>query len=42
MVGVKGVAGIDMILALLKDLFSGARVPDNYLDPERTNPCRAL
>ena len=39
---VKGIADIDMILALLKSFFSGARVPDDCLDLERTNPCRAL
>ena len=39
-VSVKGVAG-NMILALLEDLLGGAQVPDDFLDPKGTNPCRA-
>ena len=39
-VGANGADGIDMILTLLEGLLGGLRVPDNYLDPEGTNPCR--
>ena len=41
MVGANGADGIDMILTLLEGLFGGLRVPNDCLDPKRTNPCGA-
>ena len=41
MVSVKSAAGIDIILAFFEDFLGGVQVPDDCLDPEGTNLCRA-
>ena len=42
MVGVKGAGDINLILALLEDVFGGLRVWDNWLQPGGTSLCRTL
>lgn len=42
MIGVKGIAGINITFEFLKRFLGGMQVWNNSLDFEKMNPCKAL